>query len=775
MVEMYKINHDRFKAALHLEDNFVKGPHKTVRKTDDKKIRNNPITEQPDDGQDVLRSLREEKYIKQDSVVNYIVDPANRELIKYHMGWKSEEDMKKMSFYARESQEAKNVEIERSIEFLETAELDKMYFEWFYSKNGRYMMDSNTLNPQTDKLHRFAIVPDNHKVDLDLSIDEHNKLFLTALAQAMNMSTDKKSTKEVLAYGQKMLDRGSEALMEDLKEQMEYAKANPGAKSSKAEHISHYLQGVEAVRQYEANGKSGKFTTHLSMESDAVTSGFGLKLLQLPILADKSDDMSVIEKTIEWLRKTGIFVGETVESMNDMVSMDDFKDSYETLAVEVKPDEVKEENYPEQGEGKKKWNPWKGVVKYDKHVKHEVFTAVLPTVDEKGDVSKELRTLFKDPFMTFNYSRGISSIKNGLGYIIADGLINKFVSGDMTHAEELLLADLKAVYGTNLVARLQSTEPSKIEAKGNMSQTMPDVYTYLSKMGTNTYGHLAAKSLNENFKAFNEANVVINKAFEDMFIQYNEKYLEAREKLETEKERGITKKEDDALIVSLRETFPLIKGPYSVENYSDSIAIYDSENVGSKNLEASYGTVSTKLAGGVDKKVQSKIRQLKASLKGGSVIPIHYIDAAIIGNTIKANPGTLGIHDAIIPNLLKTKEVVQTYNKDVIEVNRDYSVVGEIVTSYKRVIGKNGTDAQKETLQELEDLYARAQANRDEIFGSQIDVVHMSAVPGSKYTHNPKIVQVETQYNDAQKRALKKYFMKPAWARMRKEIDLKDC
>lgn len=760
MVDKYKLDHDRFKEALHLEDNFVKGPHSTARKTADKKIRNNPITEQPDDGQAVLKVLREEKYVKQDAVVNYITDPENRDVIKYHMGWKSEAEMKKMSFYSRESQEAKNTEIERSIEFLETTELDEMYFEWFYSKNGRYMMDSNTLNPQTDKLHRFAIVPDNHKVDLDLSIDEHNKLFLTALAQALNLSTDKKSTKEVLAYGQNMLERGSEALMEDLKKM-----------DGKAEHISHYLQGVEAIRQYEKHGD--KFTTHLSMESDAVTSGFGLKLLQLPILADKDGEMSVIEKTIEWLRKTGIFVGETVESMNDMVSMDDFLDSYETLAGEVKPDEVKEENYPEQGEGAKKWKPWTAVVKYDNHISHKAFTAVLPTVDENGDVSKELRTLFKDPFMTFNYSRGISSIKNGLGYIIADGLIDKFVSGNMSKAEALLLADLKAVYGTNLVKDLQTKEPTSIKANNN---SMPDMYTYLAKMGTNTYGHLAAKSLNENFKAFNEANEVINEAFNDMFLQYNEKYLIERDKIETEKGRGITKAEDDALIVSLRDTFPLIKGPYSAENYSDSIAIYDSENVSSKNLEATYGTVSTKLADGKDKKVQSKIRQLKASLKGGSVIPIHYIDAAIIGNTIKANPGTLGIHDAIIPNLLATKKVVQDYNRDVIEVNRDYSVVGAILESYRRVIGENGTDEQKATLTSLQELYDTAQDNRNEVFGSQIDVVHMSAVPGSKYTHNPvKSEQAKTEYNDAQKKALKKYFMKSAWGNMRKEIDLKDC
>ena len=766
-LELHKVNFDRYKEALHIEDTFYKGPHSKAVKTKDISIRNNPITEQPEEGTEVLNTLRKEKYVKQDAVVSWLTDKVNEEVVKYHMGYKSEEDMAKMSFYSKESQKAKNEEIERSIEFLRNEKLDEMYFNWFYSRNGRYMMDSNTLNPQTDKLHRFAVVPASHKVTINKDNEEEMRVFRTAIAQAFNLSTDKVPTEEVQAYGEKLLNTDPDVLMKELTDMDE-----------KAEHIAHYIQGVEAVKAYQKGEKD--FTTYLSMESDAVTSGFGLKLLQLPILGKKGESGSDIDTVKDWMRKTGIFVNEIVTSMNDMVSKDGFTDSYETLAKEVSPDEVKESNYPEkETKTGKKWSPWTNVIKYDKELNHSRFVKVLPKPNDDGTVSKELRTLFKSPFMTFNYSSGINTIKNRLGTIIADGLIDTFVSGKMSKDEALLLADLKGIYGKDLVNKLINKDPSTINSNPNSS--LPNIYKYLIDMSINTYGHLSAKSLEENFKAFNESNEVINKAFEEMFLEYNKAYLIEVEKIEDSKGRGITEKENIELIRSLRNKFPLIKGPYSVKkDFSDTIAIYDTDNVSSKRLEETYGTVSTKMANGVSKKVQSKLKEIKASLKGGSVIPIHYIDAAVIGNTLKSSKGILGIHDAIIPNILNTITNVKEYNKNVIEVNKGYSVIKEVIDSYKRIVGKDGTEEQKEILQNLEAIQKEAQINRDIIFNSNIDVVHMSAVPGSKYAHKPN---VQSKYSKAQIEAIKGIILdknnKPrlAFRKLIKDLnlDMKDC
>jgi hypothetical protein len=771
---IHKAMFAEFKKAFKVEDTFRKGPHSKPIKTKDRSIRNNPITEQSDTAAKVMDLFRQDRFVKEEGVFTWLVDDKNRDIALHHLGYMTEKEMQELSYNARDSQEAKNEEIVRSLDALKELEMDEMYFDWFYSKNGRYMMDSNTVNPQTDKLHRFTIVMEAHKSELDVNNVEHMGLFRFALAQAFGMSTDKKSNIKVQEFGELLLKKDPKELMQML----ETGKFTDGIE---VEHLGHYLQGVEALKVYSA-AKDGKFDTFLTVESDAVTSGFGLKLLQFPILKDKDGIKSVFETVKGWLAKTGMFVDKTVTSMNDEISAIDvvtgkkmFFDSYETLAKAVHHGEVKEENYPKK-EGKD-WNPWDGVVKYDSSIPHEIFVAVLPTVDGEGEVGKALRTLFKDPFMTFNYSRGIGAIKKSLGSIIADGLIDKFVAGkDLSKEESALLLKLKLTYGKSLISDLKKKDPSTITA---ISPGMPDLYKYLNDMGVSTYGHLAAKSLEDNFSEFVKVNDITNKAFTEMFMAYETDYLTVVNEMQNSKSRGITKKEDLEIIKSLRGKFPLIKGPYSkAKDLSDTIAIYDTVNVDSKTLEESYGTVSTKLAGGKDKKVQSKIRQLKAAIKSGSVVPIHYLDGAAIGNTtLNFNGGILGIHDAIIANLLKTKEVVSNYNKNIVEVNKEYSIIEALLESYARVFKDASTKESEKTLTELKEVTELITKMRKELFSHDIDVVHMSAMPGSKYAHKGENTKVESTYNDAQKKAILEILNKPVIKQLllRNNIQLEEC
>ena len=382
--------------------------------------------------------------------------------------------------------------------------------------------------------------------------------------------------------------------------------------------------------------------------------------------------------------------------------------------------------------------------------------------------------------MTFNYSRGIGSITHGLGAITADDVIDRIVKGELT-VKDKLVSGLMVGYGFKTEAALREAliknDPSTIGAKYGMGKK--NMYTYLSDMGTNTYGHLAAKSLTENFGKFVQANEVINKGFAEIFVEYHKAYLEKVLKVEDDQGKGITKQQDLDIIQSLRAKFPLIKGPYShLADLSDNIAIYDNINADAKHLEASYGSATTKLANNKNKKIQSKIKQLKAAIKAGSVIPIHYIDGAVMGNTIlESEGGILGIHDAIIPNLLKMKEVVKTYNKNTIGVNAEYSVVEALLETYNRVFPKPTEAENIATVEDLTALVEEAKAMREELFSHQIDVVHMSAVPGSKYTHNGNVeAKAEIQYNDKQKEALKEFFNKSQVKKLLPEdMNFKDC
>jgi len=718
-LEKHKNKFEQIQKATNIEDNFKKGPHIAPVVTNDKSIRNNVVVEQSPTAKKVLDHLRHTPFVKVDKTFNWLIN--NMDIAKEHLGYSSEEDLKNMAYNTRLSKIAVNEEIDRSLEAIDENELDIMYYDWFYSRNGRYMLDSTTINPQTDKLHRFLFIPKDHEVLLHKDNKEEMDLFKFALAQAFGMSTDKKPTTENIKFGELLLKKKPK----DLLEMLDTHKFTDGIE---VEHLSHYLQGIWAIEEYQKGNKT--FTTNLSMESDAVTSGFGLKNLQFPILGDRTNVMN-------WLRKTGIFVNESVESMNDEVSKKDFDDSYETLAKDVKQENISKEYYETLTDGDKVWD-WLNNT-YDKFGFLKEFVKTLPKPTDTNEVSKELRTLFKDPFMTFNYSRGASSIKKGLGVIIANGLIDQMVSKNMNPEVAKLYFKLNKVYGPNLHEKLITTDPNRITA----NKKGPNLMKYLSNLGAYTYGYLATEQLNKEFGEFIELNELINETFKVMFIKYNEEYIKEEDAIEQKNNRGATKAEKLAIIKSLRNKFPLIKGPYS-EGLQDSITINDSTTA---VPEYDYEVAKTQLNSTFKKNlkgenqkgktVNSRIRTLKAAIKAGSVIPIHYIDGSIMGNTILNYEGILGIHDAIIPPLTNTKEIVKTYNKEVIAINKQYSIIQELLVSAKRVF-ESPTEEEQKLLDNLIATNDLIQTERNWLFNQNIDVVHMSATPGSKYSYKPE-------------------------------------
>lgn len=325
--------------------------------------RNNDITTVPKKAVKALNTLRKMKHVKLDTSVKFIKE--NKDLVLKLMGYKDTDTMKTDMFDEVESQKARNKQIVESVDELLNSDMNEMYFDWFYTKNGRYMMDSNTINPQTDTLHRFVVVPESHMVELDRNNKDDMGKLKYALAQAVGFAVDKKSTEDIQANGEQILRDGSNKLLEDMK-----------GTEFEVDHIGHYLQAVEAVKAYE--NSTSKFTVSITAEFDALTSGFGIKSMQFPVL----------ENMNSWLEKVGVFTDRSIKSMNDVLSEDGFYDSYQTLAKDIRKGKI----VPESDE----FGIWSELSK------------VLPEA-VNGKVYKELRDLFKLPFMTFNYSAGYKS------------------------------------------------------------------------------------------------------------------------------------------------------------------------------------------------------------------------------------------------------------------------------------------------------------------------------------------------------------------------------
>lgn len=630
-----------------------------------------------------------------------VVSKMDQDVLKKWMGYKSEEDMESMSFEARDAAVSSNRDILSNLEELLNLREDAhrtLWFDWFYSSNGRYMMDSNTINPQTEKqLHRWLVTPSSHRLDYNRTntgsfIDSKGKILDAevkyAIAQSMGFAVDKKSTNKINELADKLLDMSAEELAEikhTILVKGEHYEKN-GVKV-KPEHIGHFLQGMDFL---EKALTGDKFSSSLSAEFDAVTSGLGIKLLQMPILRslDKNKLKAPLGTMWYWLNKVGVFKptqlsSKGITSMNDVLDStgfyDDgnrFYDSYQSLAVDTNIDVSKLEDNAEESIYKKITVPnikriYNGIEK------------VLPKLDADGSVSSALRTLFKDPFMTFNYSAGLRSIRGSLARNMTGKLLNEIAKANPDYKDTAeFLAKEGGISVSELIERLREEKASTIMI-GKVS-----IEDILLKTIDSSYGAKVEEIMKSNFGEFMEAHENINNAFKAMFRVFNHKYQKAINAIPSGE---LTAEKKLEVIDSLREYFPVIKGPLSVE-LNEGVHVYSTGTVDPKDENARQAAAQTYLKDRVDSK-GNKVDSIKANymikafeeaMSAGSVIPVHYIDAAMMAQLTKGKDIT-AIHDAIIPPLSRAKAKIKDYNKAMVEIGRSYSMIEAMNDMLNRV------------------------------------------------------------------------------------------
>ncbi len=640
-------------------------------------------------------------------LIRFALKEGNLERIKKLLGFIEidSDEYKKLSYKEQQTQASKNRDVEKSIEHLTwlndqtdsaTGKVS-MWFKYFFSKNGRFFVDSNTLNPQTDKFHRFMIQPLSH---LNTYAVKKGKFFIGdkdvtdsvhyALAQGFGFATDKKSKSEINAFSKNILDN-----MKSVKELNKIREEflNKGEVKSlgiEIEHLGHALQAFDFVeKMITAKGKT--FDSPITAEFDAVTSGFALKLLQMPIIG---------KKLYEWLGKVGIFTKDNENlskaegvSMNNILSLDGFLDSYQFLANSVKPvkykDVQKHSSSPllksKEGYAKDLW---------------DAVSKVLPTVDPDGGISSDLRNLFKYPFMTFNYASSIKSIRTRLKGTMKDDIAKKIAKLDLTKSEfkdsEQSLIDMMKVYAeTDTIKDLEALQELvrtkdmdyvKVGKGGSLGH-------YLDAMIDASYGVQVETILNDEFAPFVAAQDTINDSFKAMFEVFFVSYEQALKKARTE--GPVSSQKEKEIYESLKNQWPAIKGPLSAmeDEFSadGSIGVYSTETASPYGIHAGRKAPITKLAPGVSKhltiRTSHMIKVLSAAISAGSVIPIHYVDGAVMSNTIAGMDGNItSIHDAIMPPLLRMAEAQKYYNKATLDISASYSFVDQIVKAMDRVI-----------------------------------------------------------------------------------------
>lgn len=709
-----------------------------TRQPEDKefKIRRNDISEPTSETADTGNVLRKEEYTMSIDAVDSLIGIGKDKALSI-MGYKTDAEIANMGYDNAQSAIARNRELLTSYddlvqaqEGIKNGESSSMWFDWFISRNGRFMTDTGTIDPQNEKqLHRWLVIPKSSIIDIDMNIAEEKTMFNMAIAQAFGFDIDKKSSKSIQEFAEKILAID----IKEIEKVLESGEIEIDGTTLEAEHLGHTIQGIEAVKAYQAS-TDGKFETSLTVEFDAVTSGFILKMMQLPVL-----EMNTIK---EWLAKGGVFVGgengykrlTDAKSMNDEIADHGIVDGYRTLAREMS-----EPGSEIDGDILSIWPE---------------LRKLLPTikeVDESGEatVTSAGRALFKAPLMTFGYGAALGSIRRHLGYKMIEDLGTKLL--DDSPESNAFIAKVFPNEKINSVKnklKTQSIEDIKIKHKFGNALFEVELGKYLREVLIDeAYGRQLEDILVNNFQPMINANNTINNAFKMMFRAWKGEY----DAKVAELDGVVTREQEDVIIKELREVFPLIKAPLSTD-INSGVAIYTKKTA--SRPEYKYGSARTHTKNG-QSTVQSMINEFDEAISAGAVIPIHYIDGSIMTQTL-APGGRLGVHDALVLNLKDAMKAVSEYNENTYHISKSYSMVSELLDSMRRVRKIIGAEKIKniENIEvgkyvftfdsigtDLAKLEKEVSDARTELFSNDMKLMHMSAVEGTHYEAKGKKVK----------------------------------
>ena len=640
-------------------------------------IKNEPYTEASEEQAGVIRKLESMEFSLNEGY-DVLKEMYSPDELKVQMGYGKEFKTKTNI----DAQASRNREIETHVDSLgELAQLKdengnnaNIWFNWFLSKNRRYNLDSTTINPQTVKLHRFLVTAKSatarvgNKLLADIkavsSKSKEAKMFKYALVQAFDGAAGVESIDKV--NWNTVEARANKLLAMSKQELITLAKESP-----KLAHVGHTAVAIANIDRVQ-NGEA--FDSNLTVEFDGLTNGFAFSMLQFPQSGFKG-----------WLDRIGMLLKGSkyyeVDSMAEVRSLG-FLDTYESLNSEVK--------YPSVEIFKGKENK----------IQRDIYNTLLPDLSN----TSVARSLMKGPVMIFNYGAGIAKIQENI-------------------TDELLVDALeKLANNEELMLELGVTE-EMLKNRDIKSAEMKNVVDTISDVINTMYSIPITEALGRVFQDRVELNKEMSGAFNEM---YNEFIIALGAKMATVQKGSIlpSKKEMIDVVKSvIKEKGPIINGPTTL-GLEDMIligarAVMDIETFTGDTTNNSVESSAKGMPGAA-----LVVRILGKPGAAGNVIPIHAMDATTIGRAIvETNGGFLGVHDAMVLGINQA-DAVESYNKNWYELNRNYSVLEEVI----KAADKAGVDTGK-----LKVSAATIGRNRKEIFETDAKVGQMIGMPGSMF------------------------------------------
>ena len=676
-----------------------------------------------------------------ESYLDMVKEPEGRDKLKTLLGWK---DPKEHHILLQPGINGKNQAIESDMQFLEdwynemqATGKEQMWFPYKLVKNGRFILDSNTFNPQGKKLHRFA-VHSNVATITDKTKDNH----ALSLAMAFGVDIDKK-TKASAIKEWEVIDNELHNLIEEGFTDLEILET--AVDKGWTHDVPHTLGGIIEYRRYNEYIKKNEsvkgFKSTLPIETDAVTSGFILKLLQMPILKDVK----------KFLAKGGVFLeSDGTESFGKQAEEPGFDDAYNTPAKVMK-------------EAMKPVTTKLRESVSITHINAITRASELALGVGVGEAITDIKRKFmKSPFMTFNYGAGISTIITSIGDDAIESLYTKLTSDNKKDVAQAIniIANSRVGMEYKDGAWVASNKVSPLEDLRTMSKAARLTYILPKAIEDNIRGNISAsvgvaleETFNKEYAPFIEAANTINKSFVVMFRLFKHKVDKEINTKQDTLGRYLTTDEITEVYTKHAKSMPAIRTALGTEASKMMIFGTQATNYTPTDKIKESGQGKVRLAG-KDNYLsgQAKFYEMVEADKAGAVIPIHYIDGSI--QSIVLNEfDVLGVHDANMFYADNVIEGTRKYNEGTARTATEYSLTEEILTSINETIAnsdKEAVDAVDVSLkeefkgdkdlapsvqivqQDMQVLKDKSTKGREEIFSNDIRFEH-AAYEGSHY------------------------------------------
>lgn len=619
-------------------------------------------------------------------------------------------------------------ELSRYSEFVGTLEereglATPFHFDHFVAKQQRVHYDANLVNPQSSKIQRHMMAMDGWSSEVSLGDAEQVDSFLLAVADGLDIDTDKQPNVKSLAQVRKALESsvmqgGIVALMKSLNGEV-MSQSDIDAIVTAVEEGGanfHTLDALTAYAEFRQAQDQGQetFTTSLMREVDGITNGPILAQLMMGA-ADSPDTL------LELLKKGGFFAEDAGESQysawRDKAGNQDL---YETMAADVLASmKASLQENPHQAP----------VYNAIQHLTGPLYNK------EKGKLN---RGLVKTPLTAMVFGSGIGKAVRGMGEDL-EGMAYDAIQ-DIANDSSLTREQQDTQASLVLEALDVITQAGDMQQRVNFQVSLDQAMTFemtdaqrkaLVKGFKNSMGQDIHTALTDRFGGFIESRNKMTAAAGTAFQVYNlAREHMRRDLLDQLMERGeipyrevspkdangkaikgadkireplqdLSEEQEKAIDTRLKAIFPVMHTAMSKASKDLSSGLFAGKRKTGFSEAHAYSSVAkfgSPVAGQNSMMTRAMSQELTDPGVAMLIMAIHSSDSAISMLSYEKE-AALNMHDANGAGINKIREVAKNLNQATFNVMASYSAPTEItdmlqrtLTNFRQAVGDPNSD-----------------------------------------------------------------------------------